>query len=209
MEMDKVITISYRWTVDEWLDANTWATTLKDKKGFGGLFKWILGLMLAAFVFMNLVVIFVEYTWSSNSLTNIEFWKELLFAWGVSLDYVVKIFALFLFVFGFFWISQTYITPWLARRNVEKGYSGYPGAEKTFKITIDDEAIAWEIGDELKMINKWQVFSKVVKTKGGFYFYDKWNSSIWMPNHAFKSKEEMMSLGQLVQDKSISYEEIQ
>jgi hypothetical protein len=204
----EVIAATYTWNEMECLDAHNWATRPKNQTGFGGLFKWIIGLMLFAFLFINLVVIFIESTKSTNGLANIEFWRELYFAWGESSGLWFLIFALFMFVFGLFWLQHRYVSPWLQSRYVKKHFSEHPIAETTVKVTIDDETITCEIGDETKTINKWKVFNKVVKTKGGFHFYIG-DGYTWIPNHSFNSKDAILSLSHLAQKNSLSYEEIE
>jgi hypothetical protein len=206
MEDNQVITATYTWTEQECLDAHDWATKPNTQTGFGGLFKWIMGLMLFAFLFMNGIVIFVESTKSASNLTHIEFWQELYFAWGATWGLWIKILALFVTVFGLFWLQYRYVSPWLQRRHVRKHFSKHPDAETIVRITVDDEEVTCEIGDETKTINKWKVFTKVVKTEGGFHLYIG-NGYTWIPNHAFNSKDNILSLGRLAKEKSPCYEE--
>ena len=208
MGENKVITAAYKWTEEECMAAHEWATRPKNKTGFGKLFKFVIGLMLVAFIFMNFVVIFIESTKSTRSLTNIEFWRELYFAWGATSDLWIKIIALFVVVFGFFWLTQRYLSPWSQRRYVKKHFSKHPDAETAVKITIDDETVKCEVGDESTTIHKWKVFSKVVQTKGGFHFYTG-NLYTWIPNHAFDSKDDILSLSNLAKEKSLCFEEVE
>jgi hypothetical protein len=208
MEDNKVITATYQWTEEECVAANEWANKSNNQTGFGKLFKRIIVLMLIAFIFMNLVVIFIESTKSTSNLTNMEFWQELYFAWGATSDLWFKIVALLMIVFGLFWLSQRYLSPWAQRRYVKKHFSKHPDAETTIQITIDGEAVMCEIGDGTTTINKWKVFSKVVQTKGGFLLYIG-NGYTWIPNHAFNSKDDLLTLSQLVIEKSICFEEVE
>jgi len=205
---NKVITATYIWTEIECMAAHEWANKPNNKPRFGRSFKWIMGLLLSAFIFINLLAIFVESIRSPSSLTNIEFWQELYFAWGATSSLWIKIFALFMIVFGFYWLIHRYISPWLQRRYVKKNFFKHPDAETTVQLTIDDETVMCEIEGKTKTINKWKVFNKVVKTKGGFHFYiGNWYT--WIPNHAFNSKDDILTLSHLAKEKSLYYEEIE
>ena len=204
----KVITATYIWTENECMDAHEWATKPTDQAGLGGLFRWIMGLMFIGFIFINLVVIFIESTKPTNNLANIEFWQELYFAWGATSNLWIKIFLLFVIVFGLFWLQHRFVSPWLQRRYVKKHFSKHPNAETTVQITIDDENVTCELGDATTTINKWKVFSKVVKTKGGFHLYIG-NGYTWIPNHAFNSEDDVLSLSHLAKEKLSCYEEME
>ncbi len=201
------ITAAYRWNAEECLKSYAWASQPDYKNGGKGLFQWAIGLLLAAFLVTTFLVIWITYMRSPGSLLGREFWKELFLGWVESSGSFARLVGLFVLVFGGVWIMLRYVSPWLQRRRMRQYFSKNPGAETDVRVTIDAQTLAWEIGDATQTINKWKVYSKVVKAPEGFLFFLGSNYS-WLPAHAFASGQDIARLSQLARQNALAYEEI-
>ena len=204
---DQTITAAYRWTAEECLISNSAFSKPCSEKFPTALFKKLVVILLSAFIFINLVVLFVTYIASPDAFSAREFMLELIAGWLGSSQYVFQIIGLFVLVFGGYWLVTCYLVPRMGRRRVLKHFAENPNAEVDIRITIDPEELVWEFGEATKTTNKWKVYSKILKTDNGFLFYMD-NCYNWIPNHAFKSKNDIIALNKMIKENAPCYEEI-
>ena len=204
---DQTITAAYRWTAEECLAAHKCVSRPCGKNVPIGLLKWMLGLLLGGFVFMNLVVMFVMHIRTPGILSTRGFWQELIAGWSGSYFLVLQIIGLFVLVFGGYWLVTCYLVPRMGRKRVLKHFAENPKAEVDIQITIDPEELVWEFGEATKTTNKWQVYSKIIRADDGFLFYID-NCYNWIPNHAFSTRDDIPALSRLAREKAPNYEEI-
>jgi hypothetical protein len=92
-----------------------------------------------------------------------------------------------------------------------------PGAEINVSVTIDPLELAWNFGDEARVIAGWQTYLRVVRSREGFYFLTvndhAWDKDLnvvrtWIPNHAFQSEQDMAIIHRWAQQSTYRYEEV-
>ena len=217
MDSDELVEVSYYWTKDESLAVNKWINIINrpyNKKLGQGLVKWGVIIMLSGLLFSIIIVIFVSLLRSPDNTISYEFWKEfyldIVDSKGELVDILVligKIIGLFVLVFGANWVIPRYVEPWLSKRRIERYFSTNPNLKIPVHVMIDSKTLNWEIGDETKITHDWKAYNRIDKSIDGFLFH--WGGGhSWIPNHAFKSIQEIEMLARMAQQNVSLYEEI-
>jgi len=217
MNSDELVEVSYYWTKDESLAVHKCISSVNrpfNKKLGQGLVKWVIILMLSGLLFSIMIVVFVSVLRSPDSILSYEFWKEfyvdIVESKGELVDILVligKIFSLFVLVFGANWVIPRYVEPWLSKRRIERYFSTNPNLKIPVHVVIDSKTLNWEIGDETKITHDWKAYTRIDKSTDGFLFH--WGGQhSWIPNHAFKSKQEIEIFNRMARQNASSYEEI-
>lgn len=175
MIQDNVITVSYRWTVDELVAAHLMhqkvylrskATNYLHHPMLLNIFIGFVGLV--ALTHMIIIVQKKEY---SN-------------------DVLIYICLLFVSVYV---LSQRLFVKRYFTRQFEK----QPSRNKMVHYIIDDQSIKSKTEDLSESNSQWSVFAKVARTPLGFLLYPNERLFHWIPNHAFSSVEEANALEEI------------
>lgn len=164
---EPVINASYRWTLDEFLQAQSlhYDLFVKPKNKLFGLIDFrIFAVIVAVLAILRLLI-----DLASAELSSFE-QVVLAVLLGLSILY----------------LSQ----PWFQRRTLTNHYKQRPDREKLVQYRIDSDAIRVTTEGMSSSRNKWSVYQGIVRTSKGFLLYPNDVSFQWLPNHAFATPEE-------------------
>lgn len=177
MTQTKPIRASYRWTLDELVEAQSYHTKITGKRG-----RWVRFGVLAIMIVVT-VQLFVT--------------QDVFNPWLAALVAVAYVGVL---------INEVVRHPKMIRRSAEKGFDGRPDKNKLIRFIIHDDHIesSTEGLDESRI--EWHTIEKVIETPTGFLLYLNQELFLWIPNEAIQPKGDITRLRQIAKAKVGNYQ---
>jgi membrane protein implicated in regulation of membrane protease activity len=179
-----VISASYRWTLKEFLDAQSihYELLVKPKTRLFGLVDYrIFAVIVAVFSAVSLLI-------------------ETAVGQAYSFEQLILILVL---AFSVVYLLQ----PWLSRRALRQHYGQRPDRDKLVEYRIDPVEISIATEGMTSSENRWSTYHSIVRTSKGFLFYPNEDVFQWLPNHAFASQDEVERMTNLARRCSTNFSE--
>jgi hypothetical protein len=102
-----------------------------------------------------------------------------------------------------------HVWPGLMRVRTRRHFAEDPAGDKIVEVTVDPSAIVSKVEGLSEKTRAWEAVTKVTKMSEGFLFVFRGKAKpwIWLPDHAFSSKDDIKALCDLARQYAPEYQE--